>query len=94
VIFRGKVVMEDGSPPGFPVSIQRSCEGLDHVVLEATVSPKTGDYFVRLTWGAPKNISRTKMFPLPAVGDFGAWRFRLFFDPKSTLMGRAWPTIS
>jgi len=48
VIFRGKVVMEDGSPPGFPVSIQRSCEGLDHVVLEASVSPKTGDYFVRL----------------------------------------------
>jgi Ca-activated chloride channel family protein len=48
VIFRGKVVMEDGSPPGIPVSIQRTCQGMDHVIVEATVSPKTGDYFVRL----------------------------------------------
>jgi VWFA-related protein len=48
VIFRGKVVMEDGSPPGLPVTIQRSCQGMDHVIVEATVSPKTGDYFVRL----------------------------------------------
>jgi VWFA-related protein len=48
VVFRGKVVMEDGSPPGTPVIIQRTCEGMDHTVVEATVSPKTGDYFVRL----------------------------------------------
>src|ERR1017187_8225485 len=48
VIFRGKVVMEDGSPPGLPVTIQRTCEGMDRVIVEATVSPKTGDYFVRL----------------------------------------------
>ena len=48
VVFRGKVVMEDGSPPGRPVSIQRTCQGLDHAYVEGTVSQKTGDYFVRL----------------------------------------------
>jgi len=48
VVFRGKVLMEDGSPPGRSVSIQRTCEGMDHPLIEGTVSPKTGDYFVRL----------------------------------------------
>ena len=48
VVFRGKVVMEDGSPPGISVTIQRSCDGLEHPIDEATVSPKTGNYFVRL----------------------------------------------
>ena len=40
--------MEDGSPPGVPVTIQRSCEGLDHPIVEATASSKNGNYFVRL----------------------------------------------
>ena len=45
--FRGKVVMEDGSPPGRLVGIQRTCEGLTPV-REANASAKTGEYFVRL----------------------------------------------
>jgi VWFA-related protein len=48
VIYRGKVVMEDGSPPGRSVVIQRTCQGMDQRLVEGTVSPKTGDYFVRL----------------------------------------------
>src|SRR5580704_16611468 len=51
VVFRGKVVMEDGTPPGRPVSIQRTCEGMDHALIEGTVSQKTGDYFIRLDVG-------------------------------------------
>src|ERR1700722_1574138 len=51
VVFRGKVVMEDGSPPGRSVSIQRTCQGMDHVLVEGTVSQKTGEYFVRLDVG-------------------------------------------
>jgi VWFA-related protein len=48
VIFHGKVVLEDGSPPGRRVAIQRACEGMEHPLLEATASAKTGDYMVRL----------------------------------------------
>ncbi len=51
VVFRGKVVMEDGSPPGRSVSIQRTCQGMDHVLVEGTVSQKSGEYFVRLDVG-------------------------------------------
>jgi Ca-activated chloride channel family protein len=48
VTFHGKVTMADGSPPGRIVSIQRTCAGLDHPIREASVSPKTGEYWVRL----------------------------------------------
>jgi tetratricopeptide (TPR) repeat protein len=43
----GKVVMEDGSPPGHLVGIQRKC-GADVPVREANASGKTGVYFVHL----------------------------------------------
>lgn len=45
--FHGKVVMEDGSPPGRLVAIQRTCDGAESV-REANASSKTGGYFVRL----------------------------------------------
>ena len=48
VIFRGKVMLEDGSPPGRLVTVQRVCTGLDHVIHEGVASAKTGEYFVRL----------------------------------------------
>jgi VWFA-related protein len=40
--------MEDGSPPGRSVSIQRTCQGMDHSSVEGAASAKTGEYFVRL----------------------------------------------
>jgi VWFA-related protein len=51
VIFRGKVTMEDGSPPGKTVSIERVCEGLDHIVREGVASAKTGEFVVQLDLG-------------------------------------------
>ena len=48
VVIRGKVVMEDGSPPGRSVVILRTCQGMDHTLVEGTASAKTGEYFVRL----------------------------------------------
>ena len=48
VIYRGKVTLEDGSPPGRLVTVQRVCDGLDHAIREGTASAKTGEYFVRL----------------------------------------------
>jgi tetratricopeptide (TPR) repeat protein len=48
VLFHGRVVMEDGSPPGRNVSIQRTCQGMDHSVPEGTPAVKTGEYAVRL----------------------------------------------
>ena len=44
----GKVVMEDGSPPGRAVLIQRKCQGMDHELTAAFASPKTGVYVVQL----------------------------------------------
>jgi VWFA-related protein len=68
VNFRGKVVMEDGAPPGRLVTIQRSCQGTSGAIPEANASPKTGEYFVHLyfdpygaslggslTWGLVSN---------------------------------------
>jgi len=49
VIFRGKVTLEDGSPPGRMVTIQRVCQGMDHAIRESAASGKTGEYFVRLS---------------------------------------------
>lgn len=48
VYFRGKVTLEDGSPPGHMVSIERVCDGLDHTIREGSASGKTGEYFVHL----------------------------------------------
>src|ERR1022692_2592973 len=48
VTFHGKVLLEDGSPPGRLVVIQRVCEGLDHSIREGSASGKTGEYTVRL----------------------------------------------
>lgn len=45
--FHGKVVMEDGTPPGRLVGIQRTCPGGDPV-REGNTSAKTGEYFIRL----------------------------------------------
>jgi VWFA-related protein len=49
VIFRGKVTLEDGSPPGHLVTVQRVCAGVDTGVREGAASGKTGEYVVRLT---------------------------------------------
>lgn len=49
VIFRGKVMMEDGSPPGKLVTVQRVCAGLDRTLPEGLAAAKTGEYFIRLT---------------------------------------------
>lgn len=48
VTFHGRVVMQDGSPPGRLVGIQRVCGGAEGPVREANTYPKTGEYFVRL----------------------------------------------
>ena len=40
--------MEDGSPSGRLVTIQRRCEGVTNPLPEANASPKTGQYFVHL----------------------------------------------
>ena len=48
VIFRGKVVLDDGSPPGRQVIVQRVCVGLPQEMHEGTASGKTGEYSVRL----------------------------------------------
>jgi VWFA-related protein len=49
VWFHGKVTLEDGSPPGRLVTVERVCQGMDHAIREGAASGKTGDYFVRLT---------------------------------------------
>ncbi|HEX8984965.1 MAG TPA: tetratricopeptide repeat protein, partial [Bryobacteraceae bacterium] len=46
--YHGKVVMEDGSPPGRRVGVQRNCPGTVDAVREANASAKTGVYFVHL----------------------------------------------
>lgn len=51
VILRGKVTLEDGSPPGRVVSIERACDGLENNLREATASAKTGEYYVKLDLG-------------------------------------------
>ena len=48
VIFRGKVTLEDGSPPGHLVTIQRTCQGEQQSFNEGVASGKTGEYYVRL----------------------------------------------
>src|ERR1035441_7407276 len=62
VTFHGKVLLEDGSPPGRLGGIprvcdgagtrlaasRRVCEGLDHSIREGSASGKTGEYTVRL----------------------------------------------
>src|SRR3954465_10744315 len=48
MVFRGRVVRDDGSPPGHMVTVQRICNGEDGPVREAAASGKTGEYFVRL----------------------------------------------
>lgn len=48
VIFHGKVVRDDGSPPGHMVTVQRLCNGEGEPVREGVASPKTGEYNVRL----------------------------------------------
>jgi len=40
--------MDDGSPPGRTVLIQRNCDGAPYPFREGYASPKTGDYAVRL----------------------------------------------
>src|ERR1019366_1411546 len=48
VVFYGKVLLEDGSPPGCVVGIVRVCDGLEHPIREGSASGKTGEYTVRL----------------------------------------------
>jgi len=48
VIFHGKVMLEDGSPPGHLVVIQRACTGAQQPIQEGAASGKTGEYMVRL----------------------------------------------
>ena len=48
VVFHGKVMLEDGSPPGHLISIQRTCTGAQQSRLEGAASAKTGEYIVRL----------------------------------------------
>src|ERR1035441_3901922 len=48
VVFYGKVLLEDGSPPGHLVGIQRVCDGLEHPIREGSASGKTGEFTVRL----------------------------------------------
>src|ERR1035441_3187587 len=48
VTFHGKVLLEDGSPPGRLVVIQRVCDGMEHPIREGSASGKTGEFTVRL----------------------------------------------
>jgi Ca-activated chloride channel family protein len=48
VLFHGKVTLQDGSPPGKLVLIQRTCEGADQSIPEGAASAKTGEYLVSL----------------------------------------------
>jgi hypothetical protein len=48
VIFRGKVVRDDGSALGHMVTVQRVCEGEETPVREGVASGKTGEYYIRL----------------------------------------------
>lgn len=48
VVFHGKVLLEDGSPPGHLVGIQRVCDGMEHPIREGSASGKTGEFTVRL----------------------------------------------
>jgi Ca-activated chloride channel family protein len=48
VTYRGKVTLEDGSPPGHMVIIQRTCQGEVQSTNQGAASGKTGEYFVRL----------------------------------------------
>jgi VWFA-related protein len=48
VVFYGKVLLEDGSPPGHLVGIQRVCDGMEHPIREGSASGKTGEFTVRL----------------------------------------------
>jgi VWFA-related protein len=48
VVFHGKVTLEDGSPPGHMILVQRYCEGGQQPFSEGAASGKTGEYFVRL----------------------------------------------
>ena len=48
VTYRGKVTLEDGSPPGHLVLIQKTCDGIQQPANEGAASAKTGEYFVRL----------------------------------------------
>lgn len=50
-VFHGRVVLEDGSPPGRLVSIQRICDGLGQPAREGSASAKTGIYILRLNVG-------------------------------------------
>ena len=51
ILFHGKVLLEDGSPPGRMVGIQRVCDGLEHPLREGSASGKTGEYMVRMEVG-------------------------------------------
>lgn len=42
MLFRGKVVLEDGSPPGVKVTIERSCYGMQNRL--EVIADKTGQY--------------------------------------------------
>ncbi|MGJ5816398.1 VWA domain-containing protein [Paludibaculum fermentans] len=48
VFLRGKVVMEDGSVPGYMVTVQRVCYGMQQPVREGVTSRKTGEFVLRL----------------------------------------------
>src|ERR1039457_2102082 len=48
VVFYGKVLLEDGSPLGHLVGIQRVCDGLERPIREGSASGKTGEFTVRL----------------------------------------------
>jgi Ca-activated chloride channel homolog len=48
VVFHGKVALEDGSPPGHLVGVQRTCTGAQQSIPEGAASGKTGEYIVRL----------------------------------------------
>src|SRR5690242_19441102 len=48
VNFHGRVVLQDGSPPGRLVAILRTCQAGGDPLREANASPKTGEYYIHL----------------------------------------------
>ncbi|MBI4891250.1 MAG: VWA domain-containing protein [Acidobacteria bacterium] len=49
IFFRGRVILDNGSPPDKSVVIQRVCEGLRDPIREGGTFRRTGEYTIKLT---------------------------------------------
>ncbi len=98
MIFHGKVTLEDGSPPGHLVLIQRTCEGADQSIPEGVASGKTGDYLVTLRLNELGQVqSSLDMYSiLPCVLEAelkGYVSSRIDLTNRLTLLNTRLPTI-